>query len=205
MYIIGGSTPEERENIFACFSLAVRRDNNNISKYLESLETLIKGFSGYKEIEKNTWGRLSENVHFYWMWKREYENRKKRFEAICNATKFIVQGICEENENKIKYKDISHRVKEFDKFYDKIVEKINSESCEKELLELFRFPKIGFDRVIQEKYVKDLAGIRVICYYKSDAYKLWSLIMEHGSSAKLENLPAGIKFPEQLRDKICYY
>lgn len=182
LYIISPSQ-EKRKQVSACFSLAVEKDNNKISQYLQCLQKLIEGFSCYRDIEVKVWEQLAKDIHYSWMWKKEYENRKKRFEALCNAIKFIVQGLCE--ENKIKYKDIPHRVKEFDKFYDKIVGKINNEkSSEKleKLEKLFRSPQLSFDRVIKEKFVKDIAGIRVNCYYKSDASRLWNLIKKNGKS-----------------------
>jgi len=235
LYIISPSIRKRRE-ISTCFSLAIKEGNNKISQYLKSLQDLIvNGFSDYRKIEVKVWRRLSQDIHYYWMWKKEYENRKEKFEALCNAIKFIVQGICEKRE--IKYKDITHRVKEFDKFYDKIVEKINNPSEELETLpsgldfpkklkdkicynsnrkllifkgvmseeeknsllnlsednkyrkaieelfnsstklyDVFRSPQLSFDELIKRKFVKDIAGIRVICYYKSDAKNLWDLI-----------------------------
>lgn len=160
-YIIS-PVSHKRENVSACFALAVRENNNKISHYLESLRNLIKGFSGYRKIEVDAWKCLSRNIPYYWMWKREYENRGKRFEALCNAIKLIVQGICEKET--IKYKGISHRVKGFDKFYDKLIAKINSnETCEK--LEVMPdgvdFPsnikhKISYDSKIKQLIFKGI-------------------------------------------------
>ena len=135
MYIIRPNirlNKTSRKSGFACFSLAVKPDNDKILPYIKRLPHLIEeGFSGYRNIEVAAWKLLSQDIHYYWMWKKEYESRKERFEALCNAIKFIVQGIC---KDKIKYKDITHRVKEFDSFYEKLVEKVNEPSVKLEAL-----------------------------------------------------------------------
>lgn len=230
--------PKSR-NKKAVFALAVKKGNNKISSYRDCLQDLIEeGFSGYRKIEVDAWKLLSQDIHYYWMWKKEYENRKEIFEALCNAIKFIVQGICE--KNKIKYKDVTHRVKEFDSFYEKLVEKVNEPSVKLEALpsgfdfpknlkdkirydadadrkllifkgvmseeeknsllkvskdmhsyqkavetlfkhstklnDIFISPQLSFDELMKERYVKDIAAIRVICHYKDDARRLWELM-----------------------------
>ena len=248
LYIITPKNENKKENK-ACFSLAVSKENQKILEYLPHLQRLIdEGFVGYRAMEVKLWEKLSLDVHYYWLWKREYEERKEKYEALCNAVKFIIQGICE--KRKIKYRDIAHRVKEFDKFYDKIINKVNKmfsrkldfdlaektkdylfslkdnadydkeeklllwyrimpkdgkenllqqadeyregdkEKYEKLINDIFMemnkdeiltkdlimSPKFNFERIIEKKYIKDIAGVRVNCYYKSDAKKLWEFI-----------------------------
>ena len=60
-------------------------------------------------------------------------------------------GLC--NREKIAYKIISHRVKEFESFYNKIIERTNKPGNDKEKLpiEIIRNPRLEFERVTKIK------------------------------------------------------
>jgi ppGpp synthetase/RelA/SpoT-type nucleotidyltranferase len=86
--------------------------------------------------------------------KEQYENLYPLYKRLCEEVVFILKD--EIQKSRIKIHGISHRLKTFDSFYKKIIKKQISP-------EVFRG-------------VHDIAGVRIVCLYRSDLEKIGELI-----------------------------
>ena len=84
---------------------------------------------------------------------REYESRKKNYEALCNEVEFTLEKKL--NEAEIKWHSISTRVKDLTSFIDKIERKA------------YRNP---FTQA------EDLAGVRIVCLFMLDLNRVGDLL-----------------------------
>jgi len=88
--------------------------------------------------------------------KKEYDRRTSLYEQLIEEVQYILTRSIK--RKKMKIGGMEPRVKEFDSFYDKIIRKeMDSDPFEA---------------------IEDIAGIRIICLYRSDLEKIENLIRE---------------------------
>lgn len=107
----------------------------------------------------------------------KYVKVSPSYERLIEEISFIVEKAID--EQKIKIHDVRGRVKDFNSFYNKIViKKIKDDPFEK---------------------INDVAGIRIICLYRSDLDKIGRLLAKH-----LKVIEADVKTKESRETEFGY-
>ena len=114
---------ENKKQLYSCLIITLDENNNAIESYKTALGGLSKALEKVPELEKAIWEKRGQNLPNYWRWKHEYANYYDSYYRLSNVALNICLAICKRKD--IDYLDIPSRVKNFDSFYNKIVNRSN--------------------------------------------------------------------------------
>jgi len=165
-------------NISGIFNEVVKDfDINNIYKG-NFLKYFSDSGSTYDVFDKiNSELNLANNFRKY---KAEYEKKYNTYEQMCFIVKSIINR--EISKNKLKILSVTSRVKTFDSFYEKIFRKQKKKK-----------------KPISDPFteIHDIAGVKVICLFESDARELVNILKKSKEFDKKSN---NFKFQEIKQD-----
>lgn len=136
----------------------VHDDTISEIKEINYKNILRKIVSCEMHIEKS----IKEHNDSYLQWHRLYEKEKKYYERFILIIESLLLNMCELHN--IKHHMIQTRIKTFNSFYNKIFKRANddTESKKDDYRKAITNPIVHGDFVFDD--IRDIAGIRVICY-----------------------------------------
>jgi putative GTP pyrophosphokinase len=210
MHFFLPSLDDKREKLTSCIAISIKQ-NKDIAKFRNSLIDLAESFSTIAYLEKKIWQKAGEFLPLKITWEQEYKKYYERYKILGKMGENISHAICNDylkidedlfsnnNNNKIFPHLITCRIKEFDSFYNKIIERANGydddfpstyeynlyykenltgklNSDKKKKYQIKYKEKIKNPNNKNVKYIfeniKDLAGVRIICKYYDDVEEI---------------------------------
>jgi ppGpp synthetase/RelA/SpoT-type nucleotidyltranferase len=118
------------------------------------------------------------NIESLLRWRYIYEQSIDKYITFMNAVENICRSLCRQHDIKATF---SSRVKTFESFYNKLLEranasdklKIEGKTSKRPYKEAINHPDDLKDLVFSN--IRDIAGVRVICVFDDDVWKLASL------------------------------
>jgi len=159
---LGILVPFEKENIINAFS--------------EQFSKIIESFSRLSIIEGEIFEIVKNNIVLKDIWKAHYLSKAPLYESLCLHFKVLLKYIC--RKEKIKILSIAHRVKEFDSFFNRAIDRFNEPSrfqISDDDISSYRDHFLSGDEDSVEKIFSrfwDISGIRILCIFKDDMKKI---------------------------------
>jgi ppGpp synthetase/RelA/SpoT-type nucleotidyltranferase len=159
----------------SCLALLVPIENLSIalSKNNEFF-SIINTLSKLPILEKKIHNLVQENIVKKDIWKCHYFSRRELYESLCLHFKILMKYIC--RTNKIKTVDIAFRVKEFDSFFNRAIDRFNEPNKFKIIdddIDCYRESFLSGDEdsaaMVFSKFW-DIAGIRILCVFNDDLH-----------------------------------
>lgn len=167
---------------------------------IQAWSTFITTLYGYSEIKCEIWKKFKPEIEFEW--EIFYRKYLPKYSLLAEGVQNIFRSICDRYNIK---GEISVRVKNFESFFNKIVNRANGSDKDfpsRKILEEKYGPSDSWDdilyKVYRQKYInayrdrvcssnnedylyilkelKDVVGIRIVCAYKKDINKLKELL-----------------------------
>jgi len=196
------------KELFSCLVITVERNNGKIEPYVDSFIALANELGQITALEREIWRLMGDNLPIYWKWKEHYEKFSDRYERLSNVAMGICHAIC--SEEKIEVFSIPSRLKEFDSFYNKIVNRANGRDLDypkktgdisegrwltirAERLNEYRAKILNPTDKNAEKIfrdLKDVVGLRIICLYYTEINKIVSTFQKLSINEEIENYDA---------------
>ncbi len=169
--------PKDHESK-SCLGILVPFDKfTEIKKNHSTFFDITNNLSKLPIIEERIFKAVKQDIYLKNIWKAHYLAQKPLYESLCLHFKILLNHICRTKE--IKTLDISYRIKEFDSFYNRVVDRFNDPEKFKippEEIEEFRRCFIAADADNANKVFSrfwDISGLRVLCVFKSDLDKVY--------------------------------
>jgi ppGpp synthetase/RelA/SpoT-type nucleotidyltranferase len=144
-------------------------------------------------LEKNIFEIVKNNITLNHIWKAHYLIRFPLYERLCIHIRLLLNYIC--REENIKVLDITYRVKDFESFYNRAVDRFNYPDKfkipEGAAVDEFRKNFIsGAPTSVDSIFSKffDLSGMRILCVYKNDVEKIRKQLCGTDNANNLEDL-----------------
>ncbi len=173
---------------------------------------IINTLSKLPIIEKDIHSIVKNNIVKKDIWKSHYLCRYELFESLCLHFKILMKYIC--RNNGIKTVDISFRVKEFDSFFNRAIDRFNDPAKFHILgdeIGLYRESFLSGDEgavdIVLSKFW-DISGIRILCVFSEDLREVfYELCVSKKEREKFENkdlylLPEAKQFRSRLLPSI---
>lgn len=159
------------ERNLVCLALAIHKENTKFKDYYKLLQHFCDSLEVYDEIDETAWSLLQRDDHLNWLWQKEYNKLKDAHDRLRHLVEINLKGLCK--ENKIPHV-ITGRTKEFENFFDKIVEGANAENKSEDKIpeDKITNPVNNSESVFRE-HIFDVAGVRVNCSYSDDMDRLF--------------------------------
>jgi ppGpp synthetase/RelA/SpoT-type nucleotidyltranferase len=149
-------------------------EQEHVDLFIKLIE-VVKNISIYEE---KIWKNLGKNMPLYHNWKSEFERYQEKYEMLKNIAINVCFSVCA--DTKVKFHAIPARIKSFNSFYNKIVDRANGrdESVKSNEIEFYHnaVKEIDIDAIVDE--LKDIVGVRIICIYNSDVNKIVDRLKE---------------------------
>ncbi len=163
----------------SCLGILVPFDKfTEIKRNHSTFFKITNNLSQLPIIEERIFKAVKQDIYLKNIWKAHYLAQKPLYESLCLHFKILLNHICRTKE--IKTLDISYRIKEFDSFYNRVVDRFNDPEKFKippDKTEEFRRCFIAADADNANKVFSrfwDISGLRVLCVFKSDLKKVYN-------------------------------
>ena len=157
-----------KKQLYSCLIITLNEDSNAIESYKTALGSLSKALKKVPESEKAIWEKHGQNLPNYWRWKHEYANYYDSYYRLSNVALNICLSICKRKD--IDYFDIPKRVKNFDSFYNKIVNRANGRD---EDFPRYRDFLTESDFISKHPEIKDIDEAEQDDIKKNRQYQFW--------------------------------
>ena len=167
---------------------------------IEEIKVLAWSLGEKPILEDKLLEALNSNLRNSLIWRNEYNRRTKDFEIFASSVEGLCRLLC--YRNGIQVTSITHRIKEFSSFYNKIVERANNDETAPEIAGLAYKLLVGDPTNYAESIfniIRDLAGVRVICVYENDVDNLLKKIRELKENEDLDFEEDDVKMYTQNR------
>lgn len=185
--------PRDADKSHCCLGILIPFGNESIvESHTEDLINLINALSPMPVLEKEIFENVKKNIILKYVWKAHYLSKVPLYESLCSHIYVLLKYIC--REAGIKVLNISYRVKDFESFYDRAVDRFNEPS---------KFKIEGHDvKAYRENFYSgspasadlvfskfwDLSGVRVLCVFKDDMERVKQELCRANNPADLNDL-----------------
>jgi len=164
--------PENKDSK-CCLALLVPCPNfGKVALKKDELIVLVDTLSPLPMLEKKIYDIVQHNIVKKDIWKSHYLSRRELYDSLCLHMKILLQYIC--RKNNIKTVDVSFRVKEFDSFFNRVIDRFNEPDRFKidgADIEAYRDSFLSGDEESADMVFSkfwDIAGIRILCVFNED-------------------------------------
>lgn len=184
-------------NLYSCLVITVEQASMDITPYLSSFTELANNLGQITAIERTIWKQMKDNLPIYWRWKKHYEDFSDQHKRLSNVAMNICLAICK--KEKVAVFSLPSRLKEFDSFYNKIVNRANggdqdypektSEISNNEWINIREDELKNYrDKILDPTWrnaevilgnMKDVVGLRIICLYPAEKDKIINQFEHH--------------------------
>lgn len=173
---------KSKKHLMSSLTITTVQDYEIPEDYRIAFNALVNILGKVPNIEEKVWKKQGEDLSIYWAWREFYDERINKFIRISYIIRNICSAISKNKNLHISFNPSG--VKNFDSFYDKIVDRANGrvevnkdgkemdENGKKITSKAYKHHIRG--RKIEDakwifNRIKDVARARVICVYKEDA------------------------------------
>lgn len=175
----------ELDNLFTIM-VAINPDSTFESEDIELFKNIITYSPNIPKHEFKLNQNAKDTTESLIRWKYIYEQNLDKYSTFMNAVENICKSLCKRHDIK---GEISSRLKTFESFYNKLIEKANND---KKLSERYTYKDaISKPNEIKDlvfKHIRDIAGVRIICFYNDNVQLLEDIFQ---SATKEDNLKEG--------------
>lgn len=185
--------PNNINESHCCLGLLIPFSNESkIANQSKDLINLVNILSPLPILEKEVFEIVKKNIILKHVWKAHYLTKAPLYESLCSHICVLLKYIC--RQKKIKVLDIAFRVKDFDSFYNRAVDRYNDPKkfkIEDDELKKYREGFISGSsesaKVVFSKFL-DLSGVRILCVFKDDLDEIKKFLLDDCEINDLDNL-----------------
>jgi len=186
--------PQNINKSLSCLGLLIPFTNSaKIDFYENNFKQIIDALSNLPIYEKEVFDIAKDNIISKNVWKAYYLSRIPMYESLCQHFSTLLKFIC--RNKKIKISDITFRIKTFDSFYNRAVDRFNNPDSfhiPKEDVKYYRecFLLGGSKDKIDNVFSKfwDIGGIRILCVFKDGLDLIFKELCDNQLKTKLNKI-----------------
>jgi ppGpp synthetase/RelA/SpoT-type nucleotidyltranferase len=138
----------------------------------ELFNGIVEKSPNLPEYESDLIKKAKLNAESLLRWKYIYEQNENKYATFISTVENVCRSLCVQNH--IKKSVVSSRLKSFESFYNKLIERANEDSDDQlKYKDAVENPDKYKDFVF--KAIRDIAGVRIICVFNDEVGKLEEL------------------------------